>query len=103
MGEVTSLTLFEDFLYWSDQKRRTLNRAHKTSGERRVELLSSWQTIRDIKIYHPLRQPDGKNTLRVFNSFIYLYRFFMTAVGSQILPALLIDDLSTFISILKTL
>ncbi|XP_058238194.1 low-density lipoprotein receptor-related protein 1B-like isoform X2 [Hemibagrus wyckioides] len=58
MGEVTSLTLFEDFLYWSDQKRRTLNRAHKTSGERRVELLSSWQTIRDIKIYHPLRQPD---------------------------------------------
>ncbi|XP_047676249.1 low-density lipoprotein receptor-related protein 1B-like isoform X1 [Tachysurus fulvidraco] len=58
MGEVTSLTLFEDFLYWSDQKRRTLNRAHKTSGERHVELLSSWQTIRDIKIYHPLRQPD---------------------------------------------
>ncbi|XP_062845365.1 low-density lipoprotein receptor-related protein 1B-like [Trichomycterus rosablanca] len=58
MGEVTSLSLFEDFLYWSDQKGKTLNRAHKTSGRGRTELLSFWQTIRDIKIYHSLRQPD---------------------------------------------
>ncbi|XP_035376859.1 low-density lipoprotein receptor-related protein 1B [Electrophorus electricus] len=57
-GGVTSLALFEDFLYWSDQKTKTLSRAHKTSGARRSELLNSWQTIRDIKVYHPLRQPD---------------------------------------------
>ncbi|KAG9261064.1 low-density lipoprotein receptor-related protein 1B-like [Astyanax mexicanus] len=58
MGGVTSLALFEDFLYWSDQKTKTLSRAHKTTGAKRSELLSSWQTIRDIKVYHPLRQPD---------------------------------------------
>ncbi|KAI4902143.1 hypothetical protein NFI96_003427 [Prochilodus magdalenae] len=58
MGGVTSLALFEDFLYWSDQKTKTLSRAHKTSGAKRSELLSSWQTIRDVKVYHPLRQPD---------------------------------------------
>ncbi|KAL7834135.1 hypothetical protein AOLI_G00290950 [Acnodon oligacanthus] len=53
LGGVTSLALFEDFLYWSDQKTKTLSRAHKTSGAKRSELLSSWQTIRDIKVYHP--------------------------------------------------
>uniref|UniRef100_A0AAR2M5Q5 EGF-like domain-containing protein n=1 Tax=Pygocentrus nattereri TaxID=42514 RepID=A0AAR2M5Q5_PYGNA len=58
LGGVTSLALFEDFLYWSDQKTKTLSCAHKTSGAKRSELLSSWQTIRDIKVYHPLRQPD---------------------------------------------
>ncbi|XP_026091548.1 low-density lipoprotein receptor-related protein 1B [Carassius auratus] len=58
IGGVTGLTLFEDFIYWSDQKSKTLSRSHKTSGGQHTELLSSWQTIRDIKVYHPLRQPD---------------------------------------------
>lgn len=58
IGGVTGLTLFEDFIYWSDQKSKTLSRSHKLSGGRRTELLNSWQTIRDIKVYHPLRQPD---------------------------------------------
>lgn len=62
IGGVTALTLFEDFIYWSDQKSKTLSRSHKTSGGRRTELLNSWQTIRDIKVYHPLRQPDGITT-----------------------------------------
>ncbi len=59
IGGITGLTLFEDFIYWSDQKSKTLSRSHKTSGGQHTELLSSWQTIRDIKVYHPLRQPDG--------------------------------------------
>uniref|UniRef100_A0A8C1SK69 Low density lipoprotein receptor-related protein 1Ba n=1 Tax=Cyprinus carpio TaxID=7962 RepID=A0A8C1SK69_CYPCA len=58
IGGITGITLFEDFIYWSDQKSKTLSRAHKTSGDQHTELLSSWQTIRDIKVYHPLRQPD---------------------------------------------
>ncbi|XP_021325253.1 low-density lipoprotein receptor-related protein 1B isoform X1 [Danio rerio] len=58
IGGVTGLTLFEDFIYWSDQKSKTLSRSHKTSGGKQTELLSSWQTIRDIQVYHPLRQPD---------------------------------------------
>uniref|UniRef100_A0A672N291 Low-density lipoprotein receptor-related protein 1B-like n=1 Tax=Sinocyclocheilus grahami TaxID=75366 RepID=A0A672N291_SINGR len=58
IGGITGLTLFEDFIYWSDQKSKTLSHSHKTSGGQHTELLSSWQTIRDIKVYHPLRQPD---------------------------------------------
>ncbi|TRY82421.1 hypothetical protein DNTS_016378 [Danionella cerebrum] len=58
IGGVAGLALFEDFIYWSDQKSKTLSRSHKTSGGQHTELLRSWQTIRDIKVYHPLRQPD---------------------------------------------
>uniref|UniRef100_A0A4W5QCD1 EGF-like domain-containing protein n=1 Tax=Hucho hucho TaxID=62062 RepID=A0A4W5QCD1_9TELE len=56
--EVTGLTLFEDVIYWTDEKSKSLNRAHKTSGARRAELLKYWRAIHNIKVYHPLRQPD---------------------------------------------
>ncbi|XP_076159537.1 low-density lipoprotein receptor-related protein 1B-like [Alosa pseudoharengus] len=55
---VLSLALFEDYVYWTEEKSKSLSRAHKTSGEHRAELLSSWQPIRDIKVYHPYRQPE---------------------------------------------
>ena len=55
-----SLALFEDFIYWTEEKSKALSRAHKTSGSQRADLLSSWQPIRDIKVYHPYRQPDGE-------------------------------------------
>ncbi|KAJ8282634.1 hypothetical protein COCON_G00051530 [Conger conger] len=55
---VVGLTLFEDYIYWTDGKSKSLNRAHKTTGDQQVELLSTWQTITDIKVYHPFRQPD---------------------------------------------
>lgn len=57
--EVTGLTLFEDVIYWTDEKSKSLNRAHKTSGAQGAELLRYWRAIHNIKVYHPLRQPDG--------------------------------------------
>ncbi|CAB1328018.1 unnamed protein product [Coregonus sp. 'balchen'] len=56
--EVTGLTLFEDVIYWTDEKSKSLNRAHKTSGAQGAELLRYWRAIHNIKVYHPLRQPD---------------------------------------------
>ncbi|XP_028834761.1 low-density lipoprotein receptor-related protein 1B-like isoform X2 [Denticeps clupeoides] len=58
MHGVLGFTLFEDYVYWTDEKSKSLNRAHKTSGVWQTELLSSWQPIKDIKVYHPYRQPD---------------------------------------------
>uniref|UniRef100_A0A3P9A5H3 EGF-like domain-containing protein n=1 Tax=Esox lucius TaxID=8010 RepID=A0A3P9A5H3_ESOLU len=58
LREVWGLTLFEDFIYWTDEKSKSLNRAHKTSGAQRAELLSYWRAIHNIKVFHPLRQPD---------------------------------------------
>lgn len=56
---VMALTLFEDFIYWTDGKSKSLRRAHKTTGAQGMELLNSWQAIKSIKVYHSLRQPEG--------------------------------------------
>lgn len=56
---VMALTLFEDFVYWTNGKSRSLRRAHKTTGAQGMELLNSWQAIKSIKVYHSLRQPEG--------------------------------------------
>uniref|UniRef100_A0A3Q1FTS4 Low density lipoprotein receptor-related protein 1Ba n=1 Tax=Acanthochromis polyacanthus TaxID=80966 RepID=A0A3Q1FTS4_9TELE len=56
---VMALTLFEDFVYWTDGKSKSLRRAHKTTGAQGIELLNSWQAIKSIKVYHSLRQPEG--------------------------------------------
>ncbi|KAK7940015.1 hypothetical protein WMY93_003341 [Mugilogobius chulae] len=55
---VMALTLFEDFVYWTDGKSKSLRRAHKTTGSQGMELLNSWQAIKSIKVYHSLRQPE---------------------------------------------
>ncbi|KAA8588336.1 hypothetical protein FQN60_001530 [Etheostoma spectabile] len=55
---VMALTLFEDFVYWTDGKSKSLRRAHKTTGAQGMELLNSWQAIKSIKVYHSLRQPE---------------------------------------------
>uniref|UniRef100_A0A3P9M179 Low density lipoprotein receptor-related protein 1Bb n=1 Tax=Oryzias latipes TaxID=8090 RepID=A0A3P9M179_ORYLA len=55
---VMALTLFEDFVYWTDGKSKSLRRAHKTMGSQGIELLNSWQAIKSIKVYHSLRQPE---------------------------------------------
>ncbi|XP_010122216.1 PREDICTED: very low-density lipoprotein receptor, partial [Chlamydotis macqueenii] len=55
---VIALTLFEDYIYWSDGKTKSLSRAHKTSGSDRLSLINSWHTITDIQVYHSYRQPD---------------------------------------------
>lgn len=60
---VMALTLFEDFVYWTDGKSKSLRRAHKTTGAQGIELLNSWQAIKSIKVYHSLRQPEGTKTI----------------------------------------
>lgn len=58
---VIALTLFEDYIYWTDGKTKTVNRAHKISGADKVALINSWHAITDIQVYHSFRQPNGKN------------------------------------------
>lgn len=58
-----ALTLFEDFVYWTDGKSKSLRRAHKTTGAQGMELLNSWQAIKSIKVYHSLRQPEGTKSI----------------------------------------
>uniref|UniRef100_A0A3B4FER3 LDL receptor related protein 1B n=1 Tax=Pundamilia nyererei TaxID=303518 RepID=A0A3B4FER3_9CICH len=64
---VMALTLFEDFVYWTDGKSKSLRRAHKTTGAQGIELLNSWQAIKSIKVYHSLRQPEPKHQCQIAN------------------------------------
>lgn len=63
---VIALTLFEDYVYWTDGKTKSLSRAHKTSGAGRLSLVNSWHAITDIQVYHSYRQPDGNCSLHAF-------------------------------------
>uniref|UniRef100_A0A4W3IBD4 LDL receptor related protein 1B n=1 Tax=Callorhinchus milii TaxID=7868 RepID=A0A4W3IBD4_CALMI len=55
---VLALTLFEDYIYWTDWKTKSVSRAHKTTGLNKMSLISSWHQIMDIHVYHSHRQPD---------------------------------------------
>lgn len=72
------LTLFEDFVYWTDGKSKSLRRAQKTTGAQGLELLNSWQAIKSIKVYHSLRQPEG-NSLPILQAFHFPSHFFWPA------------------------
>uniref|UniRef100_A0A7M4FXS6 LDL receptor related protein 1 n=1 Tax=Crocodylus porosus TaxID=8502 RepID=A0A7M4FXS6_CROPO len=57
---IFALTLFEDFIYWTDWETKSINRAHKTTGANKTMLISTLHRPMDIHIYHPYRQPDGE-------------------------------------------
>nr|XP_033800021.1 low-density lipoprotein receptor-related protein 1B [Geotrypetes seraphini] len=65
---IIALTLFEDYIYWTDGKAKSLSRAHKTSGAGKVSLLNSWHVITDVQVYHSYRQPDvSKHPCKINN------------------------------------
>ncbi|KAL1785367.1 low-density lipoprotein receptor-related protein 1B [Sigmodon hispidus] len=65
---VIALTLFEDYIYWTDGKTKSLSRVHKTSGADRLSLINSWHAITDIQVYHSYRQPDVSKHLCTVNN-----------------------------------
>uniref|UniRef100_A0A8C0GL26 Uncharacterized protein n=1 Tax=Chelonoidis abingdonii TaxID=106734 RepID=A0A8C0GL26_CHEAB len=57
---IFALTLFEDYIYWTDWETKSINRAHKTTGANKSMLISTLHRPMDIHIYHAYRQPDGE-------------------------------------------
>lgn len=57
---IFAMTLFEEYIYWTDWETKSINRAHKTLGTNKSTLISTLHRPMDIHIYHPYRQPDGK-------------------------------------------
>ncbi|KAM4794631.1 prolow-density lipoprotein receptor-related protein 1 [Rhinophrynus dorsalis] len=58
---IFALTLFEDYIYWTDWETKSINRAHKTTGANKSMLISTLHRPMDIHIYHLYRQPDVPN------------------------------------------
>uniref|UniRef100_A0A3P9BHD9 Low density lipoprotein receptor-related protein 1Aa n=1 Tax=Maylandia zebra TaxID=106582 RepID=A0A3P9BHD9_9CICH len=55
---IFAMTLFEEYIYWTDWETKSINRAHKTLGTTKTMLISTLHRPMDIHIYHPYRQPD---------------------------------------------
>uniref|UniRef100_H9H785 LDL receptor related protein 1 n=1 Tax=Monodelphis domestica TaxID=13616 RepID=H9H785_MONDO len=58
---IFALTLFEDFVYWTDWETKSINRAHKTTGANKTLLISTLHRPMDLHVFHALRQPDVPN------------------------------------------
>ncbi|XP_053083242.1 low-density lipoprotein receptor-related protein 1 isoform X3 [Pangasianodon hypophthalmus] len=55
---IFAMTLFEEFIYWTDWETKSINRAHKTLGTNKSLLINTLHRPMDIHIYHPHRQPE---------------------------------------------
>uniref|UniRef100_A0A8C2WTY4 LDL receptor related protein 1 n=1 Tax=Cyclopterus lumpus TaxID=8103 RepID=A0A8C2WTY4_CYCLU len=55
---IFAMTLFEEYIYWTDWETKSINRAHKTLGINKTVLISTLHRPMDVHIYHPYRQPE---------------------------------------------
>uniref|UniRef100_A0A3B3RZD4 LDL receptor related protein 1 n=1 Tax=Paramormyrops kingsleyae TaxID=1676925 RepID=A0A3B3RZD4_9TELE len=58
---IFAMTLFEEYIYWTDWETKSINRAHKTMGTNKTMLISTLHRPMDIHIFHPSRQPEVTN------------------------------------------
>ncbi|XP_027024016.2 prolow-density lipoprotein receptor-related protein 1 isoform X1 [Tachysurus fulvidraco] len=56
-----SLAVFEDFVYWTDTRRRTIQKAQKVTGKQQQVLLKRHSQPFDLKVIHALLQPIVEN------------------------------------------
>lgn len=52
-----AVSLFEDWVYWTDWNTHTVEKAHKYTGGMRTVMGNNTHRPYDIHVYHPYRQP----------------------------------------------
>ena len=57
-----ALTQFEDYIYWTDWKKESIERANKTTGKNRTTIQTRVDSVYDIQVYHASRQ-EGMTTV----------------------------------------
>ena len=60
-SHVSSMAVFDDFLYWSDWNLREVIRSDKWSGKNETILKKTIQLPNELRIIHPFRQPMYTN------------------------------------------
>ena len=66
MPQPHGLTQYEDYIYWADWTSRSIERAHKRSGENRTRIQNQVDYVMDILVFHSSRQ-SGWNPCAVNN------------------------------------
>ncbi|KAF3843047.1 hypothetical protein F7725_001896 [Dissostichus mawsoni] len=62
-----ALTVFEDFVYWTDWNTRSVEKGNKYDGSGRQSLVNTTHRPFDVHVCHPYRQPIGNNPCAVNN------------------------------------
>ena len=57
LHHIFALSVFEDYVYWTDWETKSIERCHKYSCKKASTILSAIHRPMDLAIYHPLRQP----------------------------------------------
>lgn len=60
-SHVSSLTIFNEYIYWSDWNLRQVICANKLTAKNETVLATTLQLPNDLRIVHPLRQPQFDN------------------------------------------
>ena len=55
-----AITVFEDFLYWTDWETEAIHRANKFTGANSTSIALGLYSPMDIHMYHKLKQVKGK-------------------------------------------
>uniref|UniRef100_A0A8C4XW01 LDL receptor related protein 6 n=1 Tax=Gopherus evgoodei TaxID=1825980 RepID=A0A8C4XW01_9SAUR len=59
------LTQYQDYIYWTDWSRRSIERANKTSGQNRTIIQGHLDYVMDILVFHSSRQAGWNEWLPV--------------------------------------
>lgn len=63
-----AVSLFGGNVYWTDWRTNTLARANKWTGQNVTVIQKTSAQPFDLQIFHPSRQPQGKNSFSVFTA-----------------------------------
>lgn len=69
---VFAITMFENFVYWSDWETKSIHRCHKYSGQDCQNITTLVNRPMDLKVVHPLLQPSSKFITIIFDSLYIL-------------------------------
>ena len=57
LHHIFAISVFEDYIYWSDWETKSIERCHKYSGMDNKTMLNTIHRPMDLQVYHPMRQP----------------------------------------------
>lgn len=61
LHHVFAITVWEDFVYWTDWETKSVERCHKYHANNCSSLYTTIHRPMDIRVFHPFRQPESRN------------------------------------------
>ena len=60
LAHVFAISVFEDYIYWTDWETKSVEKAHKHSGKDKKTIARFVHRPMDVHVFHPLRQRKGR-------------------------------------------